>query len=284
MVVANSGGLASISAQFQRSTTAQTATVRGVLHQMHSRALTTDKRSLQCDTQTLERGGSQSRNGGNFVSVGAVGFGPALQTSLIELEASQNFVYSANLDPGVPAGAYVLAAGGTEEIPAFQELLSMPEEVRNLRIDGYEFGDPAWLMRRDEPTEFSWRAPSVPNEDNVIFVDVVARTDSQEFIVSCAGYESAMSKDKGFHDWTLGSGWLSDIPEEAQTTLFFIRAHLRKTVSDTSETRLQGLRTFFTVVELEVSQSMEEFMCKYGRPVRRVFPVPQTCCYEVLVE
>ncbi len=184
------------------------------------------------------------------VSVGKLAFGAALQSSFLELKADQNYHYTAVLPTVVPAGLYQIAAEGAEFVDSFGEILSVPEEVRSLRLNGMDFGNPTMEFDPSRPLEVFWREPGIANDQNGILAELSMQDANYTYALTCALREEDIPTVKGYKVWNLDSAWFSELPKTGSVEFYFLRAHLRTPTTKRSKVQMQASRTFYVRLPL----------------------------------
>jgi hypothetical protein len=197
------------------------------------------------------------------INVGKFGFGPALQSSLLlvdpitEEESIKKFgnaeakdKYQVVLEPRIPAGAYVAVSDGTPDVDGFSEVLSMPEDVRHLRLNGYDFGDPRIEFDPKKPLDFYWRAPAITNDQNGLIMQVIHGQTDTIYGVACDMSEADVLTTSGYKNFSLNPTWFSEFPTTGQVSVYFIRAHHRRPENKRSRIDIQGMRTFYAYLDV----------------------------------
>lgn len=263
--VSNSGVVASITAEFAikpedktkptpvaatetlATSWGRTQAVRVLLNsQSASRAPMCRKRTFEKKPKTETKDTAPPANALSRISVGKLAFGPALQTTFQELSIDKNLRYGSAISAAVPAGLYQVEAGGAGPVEPFGEILSVPEEVRSLRLNGMDFGNPTMEFDVARSLELFWREPAVVNDRNGVFAEVVAQDAGHVYAVTCAMREEDVPSVKGYKIWNLDSPWFSDLPRSGKVEFYFMRAHLRVSATKRSEIQLQATRTFYS--------------------------------------
>jgi hypothetical protein len=185
-----------------------------------------------------------------LISVGTVQFGPVLQKHLLPLQQDRNNHYNLFVEPQVPANAYQVIADGETGASPFGGVLSMPEAFKFVQVEGKDFGDPSLSMSLSKSNLISWQAPNVPNDLNLVFLEVSLTKGTRITGVSCGWVEDRIPELKGYKQWNLDNSYLSGIPASEDVAFTMIRAHLRREVTEATDLRFQGLRTYFTRVNL----------------------------------
>ena len=187
------------------------------------------------------------------VTVGAIGFRPALQTSAVILDEDKDVVmkddqskikYQKVLSPAIPSGLYEVLSDGTETVSGFGELLSMPEEVHHFRINGRDFDDALIDFRPARDLELFWKEPAITHDQNAILLSIIWEDADVAYEVSCGLSEEDIPSVSGFKAWNLDSNWFAEFPRNGKISFYFLRAHLRRTETKRSQFLLRGLRTF----------------------------------------
>ncbi len=182
-----------------------------------------------------------------WLDIGKIGFGPALQPNLTFLELTSQKRYQTVFRLGLPPGAYQLLNDGTPDTPPLREVLSMPEEVFSLRLNGKDFGDPFVAFQPAKDLALSWREPAPPpNERNGIMMEIVVEDADYLYGVFCAKYESEIPVTANRKQWSLDEAWFAEFPRTGDGEFTFIRTHLIDSVGENSEIFHQGSRRLFS--------------------------------------
>ncbi len=265
MLVANTGELATVSAQFvaKPKDSGAPAPVAAILDSQERRSQAVaafydqPSRAGACEKFKIDMNAPATPEEKAApkplppVSVGRVGFGPALQESLLLLAQNKLNQYQAKLPMGLPSGAYVVVGEGTEDVEAFNEVLSMPEEVHNFRINGRDFGDLLIDFRPGNNQDLFWQDPAIGNDQNLILANVIQRGKDWSYAVRCMLKEDDIPSVSGYKNWTLDKGWFAEFPRSGAVEFYFLRAHRRVTKTKRSQTDLQGIRTFYSKLDVK---------------------------------
>ncbi len=180
------------------------------------------------------------------VSLGTLGFGPALQQTLLLIQPGKDKRYSVALDSRIPAGAYQVVSNGTDDTDPLSEILSMPEEVRSLRMNGEEFRARSFSWDLTKGLDVKWREPGIVNDQNGILIEAFVEDAKYIYDLSCAAREEDIPSLSGDKRWNLDPAWFSEFPSKGNASFYFIRAHYRITESRRTKFQMQGSRTFFS--------------------------------------
>jgi hypothetical protein len=266
MVVANTGVLATVSAQFvakPKEAATAPAPVAAILDTQENRSQAVasffeqSTRGGACEKFKIDMNEAppvQEKEAPKPVppvSVGRVGFGPALQESLLLLTPNKLNQYQAKLPQGLPPGAYVVVGEGTADVEAFNEILSMPEEVRSFRINGRDFGDLLIDFHPGNNQDLFWQDPAIGNDQNLILANIIQRGKDYSYAVRCMMREDDIPSVSGYKTWTLDKGWFAEFPRSGSIEFYFLRAHRRVTQTKRSKTDLQGIRTYYSKLDVK---------------------------------
>ncbi len=223
-------------------------------HKVADALMATSNRGPICRKQTVDLAApADSTTSGRKlerVNVGTLGIGPVLQEAFEIFQVSETNRYQAILKPATPAGAYAIVSEGNETADSFSEILTLPEQVRHLRINGVDFGD---VMLDFEPArnqELFWAEPAIANAANGIVFEITQKEGSLLRDVSCAILEQDIPAVEGFKTWTLDKAWFSEISKAEKVGFYFMRVHFRQTTTKRSQFQLQGSRTFYSNLDV----------------------------------
>jgi hypothetical protein len=184
------------------------------------------------------------------VGLGTLGFGPALQQTLLLIQPGKDKRYSMALNSRLPSGAYQLVSNGTEDTDPLSEILSMPEEVRYLRMNNEYFGAKSYSWDPTKGLDIKWREPGIVNDQNGILIEAMVEDAKFIYDLSCAAREEDIPSLSGDKRWNLDPAWFSEFPVKGNASFYFIRAHYRSLETPRKKFQMQGSRTFFTRFEI----------------------------------
>ncbi len=250
--ISNQGGLSTIQAFFLKETDQKTTPPINSAYEPER--FPTDRepdqiRAPQCVSRIVPRNSKVERASDVALSVGNVFFGPVLQNDLKKLDKSSQNVYQGILDVGLPAGAFQILAEGEAGVTAFGEVLTLPEQLQWVRVNGVDFGEPIMEYRRGDDLEVSWREPLIENSENKVLVAFTARDDKETFVTTCTADESDIMAVKSMKTFKIDASLLRDTPKKAVVAVQLSRGHVLRPARKTSVITLQGLRTFYSKVD-----------------------------------
>ena len=183
-----------------------------------------------------------------FISVGQLGFGPALQSTLTEIPQAESGAYYRELDADIPSGVYLAAAKGDGKIPAFQEYISVPERITEPRVGNIDFEDTSIELQKGEDTIVSWRRKnSVSGADvGVMVFEVSIKLDNEVYGVFCAASEGGLTAEDGRTQWTIPSVEFDQLPDQTIGFFYLSRVYIRDPATKNIKVDLQGWRTRYT--------------------------------------
>jgi len=200
----------------------------------------------------LVSGGTQATPP-TYVSMGKVLLAATFQNKSLELKPDEKNVYFADIQPGFPSGAYIIAAEGKPNTPGFQEAFSMPELLKSPRVNGFDAGSPGAFVKKTMPMKIQWLTPTFPNAQNVIFIQVVARTTDRQSVISCADYEDRFRPvgNEGLTLEVLPSDF-SEFPAATELIVYLTRAHLMRGPKNPALLlEMEGSRTVYQKISWE---------------------------------
>lgn len=177
-----------------------------------------------------------------YLNVGVIGFGPALQSTLQTVEADANNRYVAKLSPNLPGSAYQVIATGKSPIEKFADFVSLPEDIGFPTANRVRFEDGLPLIQGNGIT-LEWDRPAIQNDENSLYVDLLAETDTQWYQLHCKALEVAFGTSSSRLKWDLPQADIAKIPVTGAAALYFMRAHVRGVASSQVEVKFEGLRT-----------------------------------------
>ncbi|MBI4404349.1 MAG: hypothetical protein HY537_09325 [Deltaproteobacteria bacterium] len=157
-----------------------------------------------------------------FLSAGAVSFGPAGQPSLSAIPQTASNLYGLALTPNFPAGFYSIRAEGAGDVPGFTDLLSVPEPMGGVLVNGIDVNNRP-NIKKSEQLVLRWNAPYFPNGGNGI--EFWLTTDTVE--LSCLIDESSLVPAGGVISWILPSSILTKLLVSSSADFGIERSHSR---------------------------------------------------------
>lgn len=250
--ISNQGGLSTIQAFFLKETDQKTAPPINAAYEPER--FPTDRepdqiRAPQCVSRIYPRNSKVERASEVALSVGNVFFGPVLQNDLKKLDKSSQNIYQGILDVGLPAGAFQILAEGEAGVSAFGEVLTLPEQLQWVRVNGVDFGEPIMEYQRGDDLEVSWREPLIENSENKVLIAFTARDDKETFAVTCTADESDIMAVKSMKTFKIDASLLADAPKKAVVAMQLSRGHVLRPARKASVITLQGLRTFYSKMD-----------------------------------
>lgn len=204
--------------------------------------------------------GDATTRGATLIDVGALSYGAALQNAFVPFQETSDHQYSANLPLGYPSGLYEIQAAGTGDIPAFGEILSIPETLQNVTANGVPFENAPLKIKRSETLSIQWRTPVAVNASSQLLLEIDTANDTQLITLHCGGYETDFFPASGASSaatlrWDIPATVLSGLVSVKTANIFFVRGHQRKPQGQVKTLpvaiQLQGLRTYFTQAEID---------------------------------
>ena len=185
-----------------------------------------------------------------MLSAGLLEFGPALQSNLIAIPESADHQYIRKLDTGLGSGLYQVKAEGRGDIPAFGEILSMPEALQDVKVAGSAEEDDVFVYKKGQSFKVAWKSPSIENAGNISLLDIFADSATDKVQVHCIGYESDLGVPGGRY-WDVPPSIMSQLPVTKDAQLFLGRAHVRQAKKDAFVVAFQGIRSYFQNMGIE---------------------------------
>jgi hypothetical protein len=181
-----------------------------------------------------------------LISVGQLSFGTALQSTHLLVEENTDHEYKRYFSPDFPTGTYNVAAKGTASIPGFQQYIQVPEALQDVSVNGQAFGSSSVLIRKADTLVASWRQPTLPNSDHLIFLDIETKTVT----LNCIGIESSFEAAGGSFVWRIAPETFAELPTMKDARILFVRGLVSDSKNDYLNLQVQGLRTWYTAAEI----------------------------------
>ncbi len=197
----------------------------------------------QCEVKTWTKSTSASQV--EPVSAGKLQFSPANESTLVEIpEDASTHLYSRTILGLIPDGFYQLMGEGTDLIPGFEALLSMPGRIEDARVNGTIMTDKMAAIKKAEGVSLEWRAPSFSAERNILVVNIVGETETEKVQLECVALETDFIGAEATAKWTLPKVYVQQLPTTPAAKFYFARAHLELPKKlENLEANLQGIRT-----------------------------------------
>jgi hypothetical protein len=240
-------------AQFQRGEVGS-KNIRGAYELLSERADTMRGASCQFakEKRTKEKSASRSsKHEAETLSVGGIQFGQALQSVMLTPEEDEDHQYFKGLEPDFAPGLYQVLAEGNEGAPPFQELLSMPEALRDVRFNNLAFDDAALKLKKMDGLAFQWRTPSILHDLNILIAEIDVQTDTEVAQLFCMARETELATDSPTLEWRLPREKVAQLPVGKLARAYFTRIHSRTAKDPRTKITFQGVRSYINALVIE---------------------------------
>lgn len=220
------------------------------LHRYAALESAIDERAPRCEIAKKKKTASPAAAKG-FINVGKLLFGVALQTAAVEVLPNAENQYLYKLTPGFAAGVYQVTAKATAETQPFEGLITVPESVRELTGNGTRFNENVVRVKKSTGLVLQWAPPSVPNDSNLILMDLEAQTNDEIYRLRCLAREPQSTAAGSLTAWTVDPTLIRQLPSTQKARLDFLRAAVRPVKTTYLTGEFQGLRTNVAALLLE---------------------------------
>ncbi len=146
-----------------------------------------------------------------IISVGKLSFTISNSQQLIDLTESDKHLYSTTLKEGMPGGSYKYIAAGKGSAPKFGVLLSMPEDLTKVIVNGADFSTDPATIKKSENVKASWNSTLYDNENDIIMIKILTQTKSEFVDLICAVREQTLRKENGMTSWEIDKEEFKDL-------------------------------------------------------------------------
>jgi len=209
----------------------------------------TEARAPQCKVKRKPRAeeSEESERGTKMISMGKLRFGPAQ----FSLDEDADHRYFKQIEPSVPMGLYQVTAEGDSDVKGFDETLSMPESLLDVKANGTNGGEGVIAISKSTPLQIEWKSPAVSADRNFLLVDLYTDTADETVQLHCLGMEKDFPVENGQRQWQLPVSYLSQLGVTTEAELFLVRAHARAMERSDLNVEFQGLRSFYMKASVE---------------------------------
>lgn len=183
----------------------------------------------------------------DYISVGTLSFGPALQSSFDSVTPDEANAYSKKIRPGLPAGLFQITASGSTSVKKFGDYLSLPEGIVEASANGVPMSEGLPFLAKSQ-LRVQWRRPAIENDANFVLIDFVAKSGTTIHKISCSAEEGDLVAQEAFAHWTLPQEMVDQFPVTSAAALYVTRAHVRNAANSEVAIQFQGYRTMATPV------------------------------------
>jgi len=184
-----------------------------------------------------------------LVSVGRLLFGPLTSENLLEMKENSRHAYQYLLNEGIAAGLYQFVAEGKDKAPKFAEVLSMPEDLTQVLVNGFDFSKDPVNIKKSENMNISWNATSFENERDSIILTVMTDTQDEHVDLNCKIQERTLGKENKMTNWVIDKKEFQDMPTTSTNLgmIALLRYHILERKNKEPVLNLIGLRMYNTV-------------------------------------
>lgn len=197
----------------------------------------------QCQLASGPKSRELAKERSDYLNVGVLRFGPALQGSYQESSPDEKNRYLTSVSPGIPAGLYQVVGSGKDSIAKFGDYLSMPEELHEPTGNDVPFVE-GLPLKAKQALNLAWKKPAVANQGNWLLLDILAESETELFDLSCSAEEAYFQPEGEKLKWQIPADLMAKLPVTNSAAVFFVRAHVRRVASSQLELALQGIRTY----------------------------------------
>lgn len=146
-----------------------------------------------------------------ILSVGKFGFTTLSSEELVDIPETENHTYHKTLKEGMPSGAYKFVAEGNGRVPKFGVLLSMPEDLTKVIINGSDFSTDPVNIKKSENLKASWNSTVYENEKDTILLKVLTENNDEYIDLICGVKERTLKKENGMTTWEIDKAEFQDL-------------------------------------------------------------------------
>lgn len=192
-----------------------------------------------------------------YLTVGKVGFGQALSDNFTMLDPDTASTYKATLNAEIPAGVYQIRVAQGSENEAFAGVFAIPEAFLDSQLGGTKLTHAVSKITRSAGVDLQWTTPAVPNDQNVVLLDLITDDGAQKQELHCVLEEKSLQTVGNTVKWHLDPSWVSDLMPTSKTAdgvkgrIYLSRALLMRPKIQNVELRAQALRTVAAPIDIE---------------------------------
>lgn len=214
---------------------------------IRSRSFQTESRDIQCNIKKQPISQTHAASASTTVSVGKLGFAPITSSSLIQMPEQAEHVYYYKLGKAFAPGLYLVKSEGSAEALSFDEYISMPELLTHVVVAGEDMELKGTAFRKSEPLKITWDAASVPNSKNIMVMDIVGESSTEEVQLSCGIKESDLLSENNSTLWEIPVNYLSALPATLRGAIRVQRLHYDKSSKpEIADIEMEGSRIWIT--------------------------------------
>ncbi len=181
----------------------------------------------------------------NFASVGKITLNTPLQSGIEELIEQADHSYYLELEDSFPSGTYSI----NSEILGELGYLVVPEELREVELNGSSLLNSTIIIKKNEPISAVWDGPVAQNGDYLIVFDLEINQENKKFLYRCVEFEKSLKNSTKF-EWKVPTEKLSNFPQATSALIYFSRASIYEYEKTLFTVQIQGFRTFLGLAQI----------------------------------
>ena len=202
-------------------------------------------RAVQCQLFTSENGGDSRAEVEKGLSVGPLFLGTPTSSQEIQIPEVQQGIYQKELLPHYSPGIYLLRAQGVAQKNAFQIDFSMPEELREPKVNSHGLLEGPAVVQKSADFLLEIEPATAPNDLNIIEMSLITQTPTEERVLVCGALESQLETVNGKTQMKVPSAQLSGLLATPSGAIQILRVNaLGGVVQNGPTLTLEGLRAW----------------------------------------
>jgi hypothetical protein len=183
------------------------------------------------------------------ISVGKVEIGLAGQSTLLPTDEDNNHVYTKQLAPGLPQTNYQVKVAGSDSMKGFVDNFALPEALTGVVVGGSDEDEEDSLkIKKGQPLNIKWNAASIPDDRNIMMIDVYSENTQEVIFAHCIAKESDLVRGNRGH-LVIGADLTDQLPVYNGGQVF--TARIQGKVRADADIQILGLRTNFQKANIE---------------------------------
>jgi len=231
---------AEISAHFTSKEPEKPALVR-----RYPLTLDSSNRQVQCQLFSESETRKSSEEIDKGISVGALFLGTPTSSQEIEIPQVSSGNYQKELLPHFSPGIYLLRAAGLGEKKAFHIDFSMPEELREPRVNEHGLEEGPAVIQKSSDFFLELEPATAPNDFNIIEISLLTAQEKEQRVLVCGVLESQLEMVNGKTQLKIPAAQLSGLFATPQGVIQILRVNaVSGVINNGPALRVDGLRAW----------------------------------------
>lgn len=202
-------------------------------------------RQIQCQLFTADKQVKVREETEKGLSVGSLFLGTPTSSQEIEIPELQEGFYRRELLPHFSPGIYLLRAEGQKQKDAFRIDFSMPEELREPKVNGHGLEEGPAVIQKSTDFLLEIEPATAPNDLNIIEMSLITQNDTEERVLVCGVLESQLEAVNGKTQMKVPAAQLSGLLATPSGAIQILRVNALGGVIQNGPTlRLEGIRAW----------------------------------------